>query len=212
MHCVSGGSGSLARDCSRQGIHQSPFQPLIQVLSYRIPQTHTWYLKISRRYTTLFDISMKPCHIKIPPIFGQEIIQHPGLSFNALHFVILKLETAGPWVWAMTNYFSFIIPRLCTLLSLHLLQLNVSATWNWTNVRNIALLRFKPATDSTSSKSFLCNFGQIWLLINPNWTQCAFQSWNIFLGKYLNYSNITLPNPRGKRILNCPWTFACIWF
>ena len=55
-----------------------------------------------------------------------------------------------------------------------------------------------PTTDSTSSKSFLCNFGQIFLLINLNWTQCAFQSWDLFLGKYFNYSNITLPNPVGN--------------
>ena len=117
-----------------------------------------------------------------------------------------------PWVWATTNYFSFVIPEFCTLLSPALASIKCFCNLERTNVRNIALWRFKPATDSTPSKSFLSNFGQIWLLISPNWTQCAFQSWNNFWGKYLNYSNITLPNPRGKRIFNCPWIFARGWF
>ena len=89
-----------------------------------------------------------------------------------------------------------------------LVQLTAGQVWGIFNIQTFNLLLDKceeyycslgiPTTDSTSSKSFLCNFGQIFLLINLNWTQCAFQSWDLFLGKYFNYSNITLPNPVGN--------------
>ena len=179
MHCASaGGGGPLvvgrlsSSDQRLLPARDSPFQPLIQVLSYRILS-----------FLSLFFFWQNPPICKFPC--------HSQNSLKDLHFVIFML--VQPWVWATENYFSFIIPQFwCFNLIFLWCNLQLDKCEEYYCTLGI------PTTDSTSSKSFLCNFGQIFLLINLNWTQCAFQSWDLFLGKYFNYSNITLPNPVGN--------------
>ena len=168
-HWWLAGSPLLTRDCSRQGIHHSN-------LWYKFSPTESYHFSHCFFWQNP-PICKFPCHSQN--------------SLKDLHFVIFML--VQPWVWATENYFSFIIPQFWCFNLIFL----------WCNLQLDKCEEYYcslgiPTTDSTSSKSFLCNFGQIFLLINLNWTRCAFQSWDLFLGKYFNYSNITLPNPVGN--------------
>ena len=141
MHCASaGGGGPLvvgrlsSSDQRLLPARDSPFQPLIQVLSYRILS-----------FLSLFFFWQNPPICKFPC--------HSQNSLKDLHFVIFML--VQPWVWATENYFSFIIPQFWCFNLIFLwcnLQLDKCEEYSifkhstccWTSVRNIiALLGFQ---------------------------------------------------------------------
>ena len=134
-----------------------PFQPLIQVLSYRTPQT-----------SISFHVLWKNFKARDPPILPFRAILK--ISLDDLHFAAIL---------SLSNKKLF---QLCHPSILHSLALPVASIKYFCIKYEEYCPPQIPArtTDSTLSRSFLCNFGQIFLLINLNWTQCAFQSWDLF--------------------------------